>query len=72
MVVSLTKSEVQLLKEMKAAGQHGRRIVGTPSAEIAHLIGAQYIKRLKLPGMKLYAITERGRQALADAITRQR
>jgi hypothetical protein len=67
MAVRLTKSEVQLLKGLEAAGRHGRRIVGTSSAEIAHLIGAQYIKRLKLPGMELYAITERGRQALANA-----
>ena len=65
MPARLTKSEVQLLKELKAAGEHGRRIAGTSSAEIAHLISAQYIK--PLPGMKLYAITERGRQALAEA-----
>jgi hypothetical protein len=51
------------------AGEHGRRIAGTSSAEIAHLIGAQYIKRL--PGMKLYAITERGRQVLAEATAGQ-
>jgi hypothetical protein len=31
------------LKELKAAGEHGRRISGTSSAEIAHLIGAQYL-----------------------------
>jgi hypothetical protein len=42
----LTRSEVQLLKELKAAGEPGRRIAGTSSAEIAHLIGAQYIKRV--------------------------
>jgi hypothetical protein len=65
MAVRLTKSEVQLLQELKAAGEHGRRIAGTSSAEIAHLIGSQYIKRL--PGMKLYAITERSRRALAEA-----
>jgi hypothetical protein len=70
MAVRITQSEVQLLKELKAAGEHGRRIAGTSSAEIAHLIGAQYIKRL--PGMKLYAITERGRRALVDATAGQR
>jgi hypothetical protein len=62
MAVRLTKSEVQLLKELRAAGERGRRIAGTSSAEITYLIGAQYMKRL--PGMKLYAITERGQQAL--------
>jgi hypothetical protein len=56
-------------KGLKAAGEHGRRIAGISSPEIAHLVGAQYIKRL--PGMKLYAITERGRQALAEATAGQ-
>ena len=69
MAVRLTKSEVHLLKELKAAGEHGRRVAGTSSAEIAHLISAQYIK--PLPGMKLYAITERGRQVLAEATAGQ-
>jgi hypothetical protein len=58
------------LKELKAAGKYGRRIAGASSAEIAHLIGAQYIKQL--PEMKLYTITERGRQALAEATAGQR
>jgi hypothetical protein len=70
MAVRLTKSEVRLLEELKAAGEHGRRIAGTSSTEIAHLTGAHYIERLV--GMKLYAITERGRQALALATAKQR
>ena len=65
MAVRLTRSEIQLLEELKDAGEHGRRIGGTSSTEIAHLMGAHYIERL--PGMKLYAITERGRRALAEA-----
>ena len=69
MAVRLTTSEVDLLKELKAAGEHGRRIAETSSAEIAHLIGAEYMRRL--PSMKLYAITERGRQALALATVGQ-
>jgi hypothetical protein len=68
-MVRLTKSEVQLLKELQAAGEHGRRIAGA-SAEIAHLIGEQYIKRL--PNVKLYTITQSGRQALAEATAGQR
>jgi len=70
MAARLAKSEIQVLKELKAAGEHGRRIAGSSSAEIAHLIGAQYIERL--PGMKLYAITDRGRRALAEALAEQR
>ena len=53
MAKRLTKGEIQLLKELKAAGEHGRRIAGTSSAEIAHLIGAHCVERLQ--GMKLYA-----------------
>jgi hypothetical protein len=70
MAVRLTTSEVDLLKELKAAGKYGRRIAGASSAEIAHLIGAQYIKRLA--GMKLYTITPRGQKALAEATAGQR
>ena len=70
MAIKLTRSEVDLLKGLKAAGDHGRRIAaGTSKAEITHLISAQYIKRL--PGMKLYAITARGQRALAEASARQ-
>ena len=69
-MVRLTKSEVQLLKELQAAGEHGRRVAGASSAEIAHLIGAQYINQL--PDMKLYTITACGRQALAEATAGQR
>jgi hypothetical protein len=65
----LTRTEIQVLKGLKAAGEHGRRIAGISSAEIAHLVGAQYVKRL--PGMKLHAITERGRRALAEATVRK-
>jgi hypothetical protein len=62
MAIRLTKTEIQLLKELKAAGKHGRYIAGIASTTIAHLRGAQYVKRL--PGIKHYAITKRGRQAL--------
>jgi hypothetical protein len=69
--VRLTESEIHLLKELMAAGEHGRIVGLAPisSAEVAHLLDLQYIKRI--PGTKHYAITERGRQALAEATTRQ-
>jgi hypothetical protein len=64
MAVALNRNEITLLKELKAAGEHGRIIGLAPisSAEVAYLIRVQYIKRL--PGTKLYAITDRGREAL--------
>jgi hypothetical protein len=69
--VRLTENEIHLLKELAAAGAHGRIIGVAPisSAEVAHLIDLQYIKRLH--GTKLYAITERGQRALAQATAGQ-
>ena len=62
-IQELTKAEIQLLEELTAAGERGRTIAGS-GAEIAHLMRAQYIKRLR--GMKLYVI------ALAEAAAGQR
>ena len=71
MAVRLTRNEIQLLKELTAAGQHGRTIAALASSiEVAHLIGAQYIERH--PRTKLYVITERGQQALVEATAEQR
>jgi hypothetical protein len=64
----MTRNEIQLLKELTAAGEHGRAI-NTPTArarsEIAYLTSAHYIKRHLRT--RLYVITERGRQVLAQA-----
>jgi hypothetical protein len=61
----MTRNEIQLLKELTAAGEHGR-VINTPTSsarsEIAYLTSAHYIKRLS--HTKLYVITERGREAL--------
>jgi hypothetical protein len=71
MAVRLTRNEIQLLKELTAAGQHGRIITALASSiEVAHLIGARYIERL--PRSKLYVITEHGRQVLVEATAGQR
>ena len=67
MAIGLTRSQIRLLKELAAAGQHGRLIGLAPisSAEVARLIDLQCIKRLS--GKKLYVITAHGRQMLVDA-----
>ena len=72
MAVSLTANEIRLLKELKAAGEHGRIIGLAPisSAEVAHLLDLHYIKRIH--GTKLYAIRAGGRKALAEATAGQR
>ena len=70
MAIRLNRSQIQLLKELAAASQHGRTIAALASSiEIAHLIGALYIRRL--PRTKLYVITEHGRRALVDAMADQ-
>jgi hypothetical protein len=63
----LTKSQIHLLKELTAAGEHGRIIGVAPisSSEVARLIDLQCIRRLH--GTKLYVITDRGRQVLVEA-----
>jgi len=71
MAIKISKIEIQLLKELTAAGEHGRTIAAPISSiEVAHLIGIQYIRRL--PRTKLFVITERGRRVLAEATARQR
>jgi hypothetical protein len=74
MATRLTRTEIQLLKELTAAGEHGRTI-GAPasSVEVALLIRAQYIAR-RAPNMvtRQYVITQLGRQALAEATAGQR
>jgi hypothetical protein len=68
--IRLSRNQIQLLKELAAAGEHGRTITALASSiEIAHLIGALYIRRL--PHTKLYVITDRGRRALVDVTGEQ-
>ena len=69
MAIRLTRNQIQPLKELAAAGKHGRTIVApASSAELAHLISVQYIMRQALNlDTKQYVITRLGRQALAEA-----
>ena len=70
MAIRLNRNQIQLLKELTAAGEHGRTISTLASSiEVAHLIGALYIRRL--PHTKLYSVTERGRQALAETTVKE-
>ena len=64
MADALTPDQIALLKQLKAAGEHGRviRLASISRTEVARLINLQYISRFR--HTKLYAITDRGRQAL--------
>jgi hypothetical protein len=69
MIVDLSRDEIWFLKALRAAGQRGR-IVSVPTyrAGLAQLVEVQYVTEHPQSERKtLYIITERGRQALADA-----
>jgi hypothetical protein len=66
MTDALTRNQIELLKELKAAGEHGRiirlRSISISRPEVVHLIAMQYVKRLR--HTQHFVITERGREAL--------
>jgi hypothetical protein len=65
-VMTLTKEELKLLKELKAAGTRGRTIsAGKPHDGLKSLVKAGYATAHGA-GV-LYLITERGREALATS-----
>ncbi len=72
MAISLTEDEIGLLKQLKAAGEHGRtRRTLNSDAALARLIKEGYVvaRTAKVDLMLFYRLTDRGQQALADAIT---
>jgi hypothetical protein len=72
MAISLTEDEIDLLKQLKAAGERGRtRRTLNSDAALARLVKEGYVvaRTAKVDLMLFYRITDRGRHALADAIT---
>jgi hypothetical protein len=72
MAISLNEDEIGLLKQLKAAGEHGhtRRALNSDTA-LASLIKKGYVvaRTAKADLMLFYRLTDPGQQALADAIT---
>ena len=69
MTMDLTRDEIWFLKALRAAGERGR-IVSAPASRngLAHLVEAHYVTKHPQSERKtLYIITDRGRQALAEA-----
>ena len=67
--VDLIRDEIWFLKALRAAGERGR-IVSTPisRAALARLVEVQYVTTYPQSERRtLYIITDRGRQALANA-----
>ena len=70
MTIDLTRDEIWFLKALRAAGQRGRIVSAFASnAGLARLVEVQYVTKLPQSERKtLYVITDRGRQALANAL----
>ena len=69
MTIDLTRDEIWFLKALRAAGERGRIVSTSVSrAGLAHLVEVQYvIEQPQSERKTLYIITDRGRQALANA-----
>jgi len=63
-MAALTRSQIALLKDLKAAAEHGRiiRLTSISRDEVARLVAMQYIKRHRQT--QHFVVTERGREAL--------
>jgi len=69
MTVDLTRDEIWFLKALRAAGERGRLVSALASqAGLVRLVEVQYVTRRSQSERKtMYVITDRGRQALANA-----
>ena len=69
MTIYLTRDEIWFLKALRAAGERGRIVSAAASiVGLIRLVEAQYVMKHRQSERKtLYIITDRGRQALADA-----
>jgi hypothetical protein len=69
MTIDLTEDEIWFLKALRAAGERGRTVSALAShAGLARVVEAQYVAKHSQSERKaLYVITDRGRQALANA-----
>jgi hypothetical protein len=69
MTIDLTRNEIWFLQALRAAGERGRTVSAFASnAWLARLVQVQYVtKQPQSERRTLYIITDRGRQALANA-----
>ena len=70
MTIDLTRDEIWFLKALRAAGERGRIVSALASrAGLVRLVEVQYVTKLPQSERKtVYVITDRGRQALANAL----
>ena len=69
MTIDLTRDEIWFLKALRAAGERGRAVSAPASgAGLARLVEVQCVTQYRQSERNtLYIITDRGRQALANA-----
>ena len=69
MTIDLTRDEIWFLKALQAAGERGRAVSAPASrAGLARLVEVQYVTQYPQSERNtLYIISDRGRQALANA-----
>ena len=69
MTIDLTRDEIWFLKALRAAGERGRAVSAPASrAGLARLVEMRYVTQYPQSERNtLYIITDRGRQALANA-----
>jgi len=64
----LSATELELMKELAAAGRRGRTVPTTSRSGLTRLVEMHYVTARPInPDTVLYVITDRGRRALADA-----
>ena len=63
----MSPRELELMKELAAAGRRGRTVPAANRSGLARMIDKRYVKTrlIGVHGVR-YVITHRGRQALAD------
>jgi hypothetical protein len=64
----LSATELELMKELAAAGRRGRTVPTTSRSGLARMLAMRYVTERSIsPDAVLYVITDRGRRVLADA-----
>ena len=64
----ISATELELMKELAAAGSRGRIMPTTSRSGLARMVQMHYVTARQIsPDTVQYVITDRGRRALADA-----
>jgi len=66
---TFSRKELELMKELAAAGRRGRVVPAAVRSGLVRMVDKHYVTARPIsPHMILYVITDRGRQALSDVM----